>query len=281
MNLKITTPIVSVAWLNKNFEAENLIVLDGTIPKVGKQEINSKEKVQIKGARFFDIKKVFSDQTATYPNTILTADEFQEKVQALGIQQDSCVVVYDAHGIYSAPRVWWLFKTFGFTNVAVLDGGLPEWIENKYPVENLTIKKYKKGDFVTDYKAERVCFTEDVLQFINKKGKCITDARAKARFYPTEPEPRPEVRSGHIPNSKNLPYTVLQENGKMKAPDDLKKLFSAVNPNENTFVFSCGSGVTACILALGLEITGKKEYLLYDGSWSEWGRRDELPIETT
>ena len=280
MNLKVTTPVVSVAWLKENLEAENLIVLDGTIPKVGKQKENLiVEKQQIKGARFFDIKKVFSDQKATYPNTILSAKAFQEKAQDLGINKDSCIVVYDTHGIYSAPRVWWLFKTFGFTNIAVLNGGFPEWIAKGYPVEKSSKELYKKGDFVSNYQSERVCFTDDVLQFINEKDKCLTDARAKSRFYPTEPEPRPEVRSGHIPSSKNLPYTILQENGKMKDEEELIKLFSDVNTENKQFVFSCGSGVTACILALGLELTGNTNYILYDGSWSEWGRRSELPIE--
>ena len=280
MRLQITSPIVSAEWLSNNLSAKNLIVLDGTIPKVGKKKVEVEESKQIVGARFFDIKKVFSDQEATYPNTILSADDFQERAQALGINNDSCIVVYDTHGIYSAPRVWWLFKTFGFTNIAVLDGGLPKWIKEGYLTEDKSIEKYKRGSFKVDYKTERVCFTDDMLVYMNKKDICITDARAKARFYPTEPEPRPEVRSGHIPNSKNLPYTRLQENGQMRTVAELKTLFSEVNPTKEKFVFSCGSGVTACILALGLEITGQSKYILYDGSWSEWGRRNELPIET-
>ena len=279
MNLKILTPVVSVDWLKYNFDVENLIILDGTIPKVGKKPKDLEERQQIKGARFFDIKKVFSDQNATYPNTILSSEDFQKRAQELGINKDSCIVVYDAHGIYSAPRVWWLFKTFGFTNIAVLDGGLPKWIEHGFSVEKASERNYQKGNFISDFNSERVCFTNDVLDFIDKKEVCITDARAKARFYPTEPEPRPEVRSGHIPTSKNLPYTVLQNNGQMKDVGELQKLFLEVNPKDTKFVFSCGSGVTACILALGLEITGETDYIVYDGSWSEWGRRKELPIE--
>ena len=277
--LKIETPIVSATWLYKNIEAENLIVLDGTIQKVGKKGVVTSEKKQIKGARFFDIKKVFSNQEGKYPNTIPTANDFQEKAQLLGITKDSCIVVYDSHGIYSAPRVWWLFKTFGFTNIAVLDGGLPKWIDNGYPIENASEEEYKKGDFESDYKSERVCFTDDVLEFMNTQEFCHADARVKARFYPTEPEPRPEVTSGHIPNSKNLPYNELQENGLMKDVSELKKSFSEINTEDKKFVFSCGSGVTACILALGLEITGETDYIIYDGSWSEWGRRNELPVE--
>jgi len=280
MSLKIKNPIVSVTWLKEHLEDKNLIVLDATIPKVGKKPTAIEELNSIKGARFFDIKKVFSDQNATYPNTILAAEDFQEKAQELGINNDSCIVVYDTHGIYSAPRVWWLFKTFGFNNIAVLDGGLPKWKANDFPLENSSEKKYEKGNFISEYKPKRVCVTEDVLEFMNQKEFCIADARAKARFYPTEPEPRPEVRSGHIPNSKNLPYTILQENGQMKSKKELQRLYTEVNPENNKFVFSCGSGVTACILALGLEISGESDYILYDGSWSEWGRRSELPIET-
>ena len=279
MSLRITSPIVSTAWLNENLSANNLIVLDGTIPKVGKKNTIVAEPKQIKGTRFFDIKKVFSDQDATYPNTILSPEDFQERARELGINNDSCIVVYDTHGIYSAPRVWWLFKTFGFTNIAVLDGGLPKWIEDGYSVENVSKEDYDNGDFIVNYKPERVCFTEDVLGFIDREDICMADARGKSRFYPTEPEPRPEVRSGHIPNANNLPYTELQENGQMKKAKELKKLFNQINPKEKSFVFSCGSGVTACILALGFEMTGMTEYVLYDGSWSEWGRRSELPIE--
>ena len=268
--LEIENPIVSVGWLKDNLEAENLIILDGTIPKVGKKSKKIEEKQQIKGARFFDIKKVFSDQEATYPNTILSPEAFQEKAQDLGINNDSCIVVYDAHGIYSAPRVWWLFKTFGFTNIAVLDGGLPKWLKEGFSVEKILQEDYRKGDFIVDYKPERVCVTEEMLGFIDRNDICMADARAKSRFYPTEPEPRPEVRSGHIPNAKNLPYTELQEDGQMKNAAELKQLFAKINPEEKSFVFSCGSGVTACILALGFEISGNTEYVLYDGSWSEW-----------
>ena len=279
IRLKIPSPLVSVDWLKSNLQADNLIVLNGAIPKVGKPVKNTNEEQSIKGARFFDIKKVFSDQKATYPNTILSPDEFQQKAQELGINEDSCIVVYDNHGIYSAPRVWWMFKVFGFTNIAVLDGGFPKWLKNKYPTQNHLEKKYTKGNFIAKYKPEKVCVTDDVLGFIKKQDVCITDARAKSRFFPTEPEPRPEVRSGHIPSSKNLPYTNLQENGEMKEIKELKQFFSEVNPDNKRFVFSCGSGVTACILALGFEMIGDTDYSLYDGSWSEWGRREELPIE--
>jgi len=280
MALKVNSPIVSVDWLYQNLENENLIILDGTIPKVTvKSDVHLKDE-QIKGTRFFDIKKVFSDQNATYPNTILSEEDFQKRAQALGINNDSCIVVYDKHGLYSAPRVWWLFKTFGFDNIAVLNGGLPGWKKQGYEVVKFDGNKYEKGDFIADFKSNKVCYTNDVLEFMKDKSVCHVDARGASRFYPTEPEPRPEVRSGHIPNSKNLPYTTLQENGTMKDVKDLEKMFSTINPEEKSFVFSCGSGVTACILALGLELTGKSEYMIYDGSWSEWGRRVELPIET-
>ena len=279
MKLKVTTPSVSVNWLNENLAAENLVVLDATIPKVGTLNKKFIEKKQIKGARFFDIKKIFSDVDSIYPNTILSPEVFQQNARELGIYKDSCIVVYDDHGVYSSPRVWWLFKAFGFINITVLDGGLPEWIKNDFFVENPSNKQYKQGDFLVKYQPNKVSFTEDVLVAI-KQDVCIADARSKVRFYAEELEPREDVRSGHIPNSVNIPYTVLQKEGKMKSEAELSVVFSEINPKKNPFIFTCGSGITACILALGLEIIGNTNYSVYDGSWSEWGSRHELPIET-
>ncbi|TYP98732.1 thiosulfate/3-mercaptopyruvate sulfurtransferase [Tenacibaculum adriaticum] len=279
MKLKITTPIVSVTWLHENINAENLIIFDATIPKVGISISESLEKKQIIGARFFDIKKGFSLQNSQYPNTILSSNDFEQRAQNLGVNKDTCIVVYDDHGIYSAPRVWWLFKTFGFTNIAVLDGGFPEWNRNGLPVENPAKEEYEKGDFIVKYQSDKISFTDDVLLGIQQEV-CITDARSRARFFAEELEPREEIRSGHIPNSFNLPYTELQVDGKMKDSVALSLIFSRVNLKQNRFIFTCGSGITACILALGLEISGNSNYSVYDGSWSEWGSRKDLPVKT-
>ncbi len=277
MKVSIFTPIVSVDWLHQNLDAENLIILDGTIPKVG-EESALEIKQQLPNALFFDIKHVFSDTTSPYPNTILPKEQFEDNVQQLGINKDSCIVVYDDLGIYSAARVWWLFKIFGCQNIAVLDGGLPQWIAKGYITESPVDKTLKKGDFKVNYKAKMFSSTEDVLKAI-EQPICIADARAASRFYAEVEEPRAGMRSGHIPNSKSLPHSTLKVAGIMKSKDALAKVFSEINPRKEPFIFTCGSGVTACILALGLEIIGEQNYSIYDGSWSEWGSREELPID--
>ena len=281
MSLKITKPIVSVAWLQDNLDHKNLIILDCTIPKVTEKSnaVKSDEKTQIKGAIFFDIKNTFSDVNGKFPNTILSAKEFKHKAQELGINTDSLIVCYDDLGIYSSPRVWWMFQLMGFTNVAVLDGGFPKWIANKSPIENQQKNSRSKGDFKVNYQPEKIKFTEDVLKAINNETILIADARSKGRFNSTEPEPRSDVKGGHIPNSVSLPFSEIIENGTFKSEGALKVIFKDINPEKKPFIFSCGTGITASVLALGAEISGSKNYAVYDGSWTEWGSTENLPIE--
>ena len=278
MMLKVTTPLVSVEWLQENLEAENLIILDATIPKVGATKDVIKEKQQIKNAVFFDLKNVFLDAEGEYPNTIPSEDHFEKEAQKIGINNDSCIVVYDDLGVYSSPRVWWLFKAFGFTNIAVLNGGLPAWKEAGYSVELPAKKEVAKGDFTATFQKELLRVTKQVLEASNNK-ELIVDARSEGRFYATEPEPRADMRGGHIPNSKSLPHGKLQSDGKMKSTEELQQLFSEINPKNEHMTFSCGSGITACVLALGAEASGYKKYSVYDGSWTEWASRLELPVE--
>lgn len=279
MFLKLNTPLVSVDWLFSNLENENLVILDATIPKVTtkKEDVLSNKKLRIKGAIFFDIKNVFSDVNATLPNTVLSPKEFQKKAQNLGINKDSCVIVYDAIGIYSSPRVWWLFQLMGFMNIAVLNGGFPKWKLNKYPVENPKNHQFKKGNFTSNYQPLKIKFTRDVVSAIKNDKILIADARSKGRFYATEPEPRKGLKGGHIPNAVSLPISEIVVDGKFKA--DLKTVFQNVNPLNKEFIFSCGSGITASVLALGAAIAGYKNYSVYDGSWTEWASTKDLPIE--
>jgi thiosulfate/3-mercaptopyruvate sulfurtransferase len=280
MVLKISKSVVSVDWLFKNLDSQNLIIFDATIPKVtAKKEVSSDEKQQIKGAFFFDIQKTFSDESAPFPNTILSAKAYEEKAQQLGINKDSCIVVYDDLGIYSSPRVWWMFQLMGFTNIAVLDGGFPAWNSENYPVEKPTNHSPKKGNFIAIYQSEKIKFTADVLSSIKSDLFLIADARSKGRFLATEPEPRNDVKGGQIPNSVSLPYSEIVENDLMKSEEDLRAVFNKINPKNKDFIFSCGSGITASVLALGAEIAGIKNYSVYDGSWTEWGSTDGLPIE--
>jgi thiosulfate/3-mercaptopyruvate sulfurtransferase len=273
----MNTPLVSVAWLYNNLEDENLIILDCTIPTVAAKTIVFEPKTQIKGAVFFDIKNNFSDKKAILPNTVLGPKEFENKAQELGIHKDSILVCYDDLGIYSAPRVWWMFQLMGFTNVAVLDGGLPEWKASNFPVERPLVYQLRKGDFRADYQPQKLKYTKDVLNSIANKAVLIVDARSSGRFYGTAPEPRDDLKSGHIPNSVSLPFGEVQQNGKMKSKDELLKVFSDYK-NSKEIIFTCGSGITAAILALGAAISEVENVAVYDGSWTAWGGTDSLPV---
>ena len=201
------------------------------------------------------------------------------KVRELGINNNSCILVYDDLGVYSSPRVWWLFQLMGFKNIAVLNGGLLEWKLKEYPLEKPKKVKYKIGDYTADYQPKKIKFTKDVLIALENEKILITDARSKGRFSATEPEPRKDVKGGHIPNSVSLPFSDIIKDGKFKNEEELKQIFSLKNPKKKDFIFSCGTGITAAIIALGAEISGYKNYAVYDGSWTEWGTTKDLPIE--
>lgn len=277
--LKIPSPIVSVDWLKANLEHKNLIILDGTIPKVTAKNTVENEKIRIKNAIFFDIKNQFSDTTAAFPNTMTDAKTFEKEAQKLGINQDSCLVVYDDFGLYSAPRVWWMFQLMGFSNIAVLDGGLPAWKAKNYPVEEPKEHQPKKGNFKANYQSNKIAFTKDVLENLDAKNYQVLDARSKGRFFATEPEPRKGLRGGHIPNSMSLPHSEISENNRLQSKDKLQEIYQRKNPKNKPMLFTCGSGITASVLALGAEVAGFTNYTVYDGSWTEWASNEKLPVE--
>ena len=277
MPLKITKPLVSVDWLYSHLDNEKLIILDCTIAKVTTPNEITDEKSQIKGAVFFDLKNSFSDKEATFPNTVLSPEEFEQKAQKLGINKDSILVCYDALGIYSSPRAWWMFQLMGFKNVVVLDGGLPIWKLNNFPIEKPQTHQRNKGNFKVYYQPQKLKFIEDVLNTIESKDVLIVDARSNGRFLGTEQEPRKDSKSGHIPNSVNLPFEEVLQNGKMKSNTELTKIFNCYK-NKKALIFTCGSGITATILALGAAIVEVENVAVYDGSWTAWGSTNNLPI---
>ena len=276
--LKVTQPLVTAQWLHANYNADNLVVLDATIQKVGTSENTNKEKQQLKNAVFFDLKTIFLDVNGEYPNTIPSKEHFESEVQKLGINNNSCIVVYDDLGTYASPRVWWLFKVFGFTNIAVLNGGLPAWKNSGFFTEKGTHQQVPKGNFIASFQNDLFANTTQVLKASTEKTT-ILDARSKARFFAEIPEPRKGLRGGHIPNSTNLPYTNLQVDGMMKDAEELDEILKKLHPKKDKIICSCGSGITACIIALAIEITGNTNYSVYDGSWTEWASRLELPVE--
>jgi thiosulfate/3-mercaptopyruvate sulfurtransferase len=259
-------PVVSVKWLHENINAENLIILDGTINKTFDVSQN-----QIPNARLFDIKKKFSNTADPFPSAFPSAEQFQKEARNLGINNDSTIVVYDDKGIYSSARVWWLFKAFGYNNVAVLNGGFPSWLKAGYRTEPMKTYQGKKGNFTVYYQPEFMTFFNRIKEASMNKTHTIIDARSTGRFNCEIAEPREGLRMGTIPSSVNLPFTDLLDDGVLKPKVELEKLFYMLADKSDAVIFSCGSGITACVLALGATISGYKNISVYDGSWTEWG----------
>ncbi|OUS00936.1 sulfurtransferase [Flavobacteriales bacterium 33_180_T64] len=258
---------VSCEWLHDNQNLEHLIILDAS---VGSDTVCSNE--WIPNSRYFDIKGKFSDVFAEFPNTIPSREQFEKEACELGINNESLIIVYDNKGVYWSPRVWWLFKTFGFDNVAVLDGGLPQWKKLHYEtVSTLNSKGWHVGNFKTNYQADRVCYFHQILTISRDENCIILDARSEERFKKIAPEPRLGLRSGTIPNSMSLPYINLLNEYCLKPKAELKVIFNTLKIGDRSLTFSCGSGITACILLLAAEIVGYKKLSVYDGSWTEFG----------
>ena len=275
--------LVSVDWLHDHFNDPNVIVLDASyhLPTAKRDPDTEFIEQHIPGALRFDIEEI-SDHEASLPHMLPTAEQFDEAMQDLGVGAAMQVVVYDSVGLFSAARAWWMFRYFGHDEVAVLDGGLPAWIGAGHSVESGRGKVVPPPHpFKSCVHPHWVVDADDLLQNIDSKEHLVLDARSNPRFKGEAAEPRPGVRAGHIPGSANVPFSDLldSETGRFKSVDEVRSRFADAGVDHLPVVVSCGSGVTACVLALGLEIAGLPEPKLYDGSWSEWGSRYDLPIE--
>ncbi|QGS50722.1 sulfurtransferase [Shewanella putrefaciens] len=281
-------PLVSTQWLEAHLTDPYLVLLDASMEIViGKEPLIYDEPICIPRSRRFDVEEQFCDKTSTQVHALPTFEQFSQGIAQLGIEADSVVVIYDNQGIYSSPRAWWTFKVMGFNRVYVLDGGLPQWIEedriisSRYQAEGVD---YGPTDVdtladVLQYHPERVMDAEAVLKRIEDPDTAIIDARGAPRFLGQVSEPRPGVRSGHIPRSVNLPFAQVLDGNKIKTVSELQSIYQGLAADKSARIFSCGSGITACILILASVAAGHTNPILYDGSWADWGSRTDLPIE--
>ncbi|KLN61526.1 3-mercaptopyruvate sulfurtransferase [Kiloniella spongiae] len=272
--------VVSTEWLADHLEAPDVRVVDGTyyLPNENKDARILYQEAHIRNAIFFDIDDI-SDTDNPLPHMIPSDIKFASKVRKLGLGDGNRIVVYDQRGLFSAARVWWMFRLFGHKDVAVLDGGLPKWLSEHRPVDDNTVHPGERH-FTPRFNSFLIRDKEQLLRNIETGKEQVLDARASGRFKGEVPEPRAGIRSGHIPDSYNLPFTNLfKEDGTLKASQDIKSTFEKAGIDYNKpVVTSCGSGVTAAVLSLGLELTGHKKTSLYDGSWSEWGQEGDTPV---
>ncbi|NOQ70505.1 MAG: sulfurtransferase [Crocinitomix sp.] len=271
--------LVTVDWLHENFHDKNLVLLDASIQSTAEGKTSIHKSITIKNARYFDLKNKFANLTSRFPNTIPTVEQFELEAKKLGINRDSKIIVFDNIGSYTSPRVWWLFKIMGHQNVAVLNGGLPAWIDKGYETSEKHIEADVRGDFSANFQEEILKNYKDILINVDAEKFTVIDARSKGRFDGIEPEPRKHLQSGRIPNSVNIPYKDLLTDGEFKSQSELRKIFETKLASDQELVFSCGSGLTACIVMLAGHIAGYESKNLYDGSWSEWAELQGLTIE--
>ena len=273
--------LVSTKWLKNHLEAPDIKILDASwyLPKENRKPEIEFDNCHIPGAMFFDIDEV-CDLDSDLPHMLPSPEKFASRVKALGIGDGHRVIVYDGDGLFSAARVWWMFRVFGFADISVLDGGLPKWKEEGFQVSNRT-KSIQNYHFTARKNSLMISNLKDVLEASLKGTAQIIDARAADRFLGTAPEPRPGLQSGHIPGAINICFSeLLNEDRTLKANLDLKNIFDSSGIDlDKAIITSCGSGVTAAILNLALEKLGAKKVSLYDGSWCEWGSKKNLDVE--
>lgn len=276
-------PLVSTAWLAQHLTDDNLRILDASwyLPAANRNPQDEYHRAHIPGALFCDL-DALSDQASPLPHTLPSAEQFGRDMGALGIGQGTMVVVYDTTGFnMSAGRIWWMLRIFGHDRVVVLDGGFGKWRAEGRPVEAGS-RSVPAARFIPRPRWKMIRTLDQMKKNLRSGEAQVVDARSAGRFSGTDPEPRPGLRSGHIPGSRNLPYqAVVGPDGTLLPADQLSERFRQAGIDlERPVVASCGSGTSACALLLGLDALGHQRLALYDGSWSEWGSLPDTPIET-
>ena len=277
----MTDPMVSPDWLLARLDDTSIQILDASWFMPGSVRDPDEEYAagHIPGAARFDI-DALSDQDSALPHMLAAPSDFAMAMRRLGIEPACTVIVYDSEGLFSAPRAWWTLRVMGHAATFVLDGGLPRWVSEGHPVET-GWRQTRHGEFKAHPRDELVEDMDGVLATLGDGERQIVDARPSPRFLGDAPEPRPELRSGHMPGAVNVPWSTVVEKGSLLPAERLREIFDAAGLDlERPVVTTCGSGVSACVLALALARLGRDSAAVYDGSWSEWGGRSDTPVVT-
>jgi thiosulfate/3-mercaptopyruvate sulfurtransferase len=277
-----TTLLVTTDWLADHLTAPDIKIVDASwyLPQMGRNARAEYDQGHIPEAVFFDVDEI-CDLDASAPHMLPKPEKFASRMRKMGIGDGNRVIIYDGAGLFSAARVWWMFRAMGHEDVAVLDGGLPKWKAEERPLDDMA-PLARERHYTARLNNLVVRDMGQMLRNVETKREQVIDARAPGRFDGSEPEPREGMKSGHIPGAINLPFPkLLNEDKTMKSGDELRALFGDLGlaPNAPT-VTSCGSGVTAAVVYLGLSMAGYRNLALYDGSWSEWGAQENTPVET-
>jgi thiosulfate/3-mercaptopyruvate sulfurtransferase len=281
--LQTKTWLTETEELARELDAPDLVIIDASwhMPDAGRDAHAEYLEGHIPGAIFFDIDEI-ADTRSDLPHMLPPPEKFSSRMRSMGIGDGSRIVIYDSSGLFSAARAWWTFRVMGVDDVTVLNGGLPKWKAEGRPIESGPPRSRTTRHFTARRNLDLVRDVADVKALLKDQSAEIVDARAPERFAGTAPEPRPGVRSGHIPGSHNIPCgKLLNQDGTMKSAPEIERLFEEAGVDlSKPVVASCGSGITASVLALGLAQIGHRKTAVYDGSWSEWGADQSLPIET-